>query len=257
MKFYSYFVILFFVVFVSCKPTKTTINISKRAKRMSSKKVIRKHLTAQFNKKTIDAKFKVHYKDQKNGLGFTVRMKIKKDKVIWLKGTKFINLFKAKITPTSISYYSPIKKIYFEGNFSMLKQLLGVDINFEQLQNLFLGQAIIDLKKEEQGIEIKENRYKLSPKVQSKLFNIFFFVNPSHFKLEKQSVVSTKKNVKLDVLYPKYSIIDNVVYPENINIRVRKNNNLTKIDIILKSIVFDTKINTLYHVPSNYKRINI
>ncbi len=257
MKFKTQIVLLFIVVLSACKPTKNVIDASKTAKKMSSKKIIRKHLAVHFERETIDAKFKVHYQDKKTGLGFSVRMKIKKDEVIWLKGTKLITLFKAKITPTSVRYYSSVKKNYFEGDFSMIQQLLGVEINFEQLQNLFLGQAILDLKKEKQVVEIKDNAHVLSPKVQSALFDVFFFVNPSHFKLDKQSVVNTEKELQLDILYPRYKVIDKEVYPEDIHIRVHQKNALTKIDFSLKSVVFDTEINTSYRVPSSYKKITL
>ena len=49
---------------------------------------------------------------------------------------KFINVFKAKITPDKVRFYSPVEKKYFEGDFSMLEKLLGTKINFQQLQNL-------------------------------------------------------------------------------------------------------------------------
>ena len=99
---------------------------------MPAKKVVRKHISSSFDKKTVDAKLKVAFKNNKNSESFSVRMKMKKDEVIWLKGTKLITVFKAKITPTSVSYYSSYFKNYFEGDFSMLKKLLGTDINFSQ-----------------------------------------------------------------------------------------------------------------------------
>ena len=43
----------------------------------------------------------------------SVYLRIKKDEVIWLKGTKFINVFKAKITPDKVRFYSPDREKIF------------------------------------------------------------------------------------------------------------------------------------------------
>ncbi len=99
------------------------------AKEISAKKVAKKHIAANFDRETVDAKLKVNFNNGKTKQSLSVNMKIIKDEVIWLRGTKFITVFKAKITPTSVSYYSPFAKNYFEGDFSMIKKLLGVEIN--------------------------------------------------------------------------------------------------------------------------------
>ena len=149
------------------------IDVTAIAKDMSARKVARKHIAANFNRKTLDAKLKVNFDNEKTNQSLSVSMKIKKDEVIWLKGTKFITIFKAEITPTSVRYYSSFFKNYFEGDFSMIEQLLGVKINFEQLQNLFLGQSLLNVKEEDQDVEIVNNAYILSPEKQTELFDVF------------------------------------------------------------------------------------
>jgi hypothetical protein len=46
---------------------------------------------------------------------------------------------KASITPTSVSYYGT----YFEGDFSALSQWLGTDLDYNKIQNMLLGEALI------------------------------------------------------------------------------------------------------------------
>ena len=178
MKFLKY-ILLFTIVFTSCKTNKNMIDANAVAKDISARKVAKKHVAANFNKKTIDAKLKVNFDNEKTSQSLSVSMKIKKDEVIWLKGSKFLTVFKAEITPTSVKYYSSIFKHYFEGDFSLIKTLLGVDMNFQQLQNLFLGQALLDTTEEKHSVEIVNNRYILSPETQTALFDIFFNINPS------------------------------------------------------------------------------
>lgn len=225
------------------------------AKDISAKKVAKKHTAANFDRETIDAKLKVNFNNGKTNQSLNVNMKIIKDEVIWLKGTKFITVFKAEITPTSVRYYSSFFKNYFEGDFSMIKKLLGVEINFEQLQNLFLGQSLLNVKKEKQQVEIVNNRYILSPEKQAKLFDIFFTINPSHFKLDEQSIVNTEKKLRLDIKYPSYTLIDDVVFPSAINIKAKNPKSVTDIDLLYKSVVFDTALKMSFNLPSGYKRL--
>ena len=247
---------VFMLVFTSCKTKKVMIDTNAIAKEISARKVAKKHIVANFDRETIDAKLKVNFSNNKRKESFSVRMKIKKDEVIWLKGSKFITIFKVKITPTSIRYYSSLLKNYFEGDFSMLQKLLGTKINFNQLQNILLGQSLLNVKEEKQQVEILNNTYILSPENQASLFDIFFSINPSHFKLDKQSIVNTAKNKRLDILYPSYTLVDNVVFPSKMEIKAKKSTSFTNIDFTLKSVVFDTELEMPFSLPSGYKLLN-
>lgn len=232
------------------------IDANATAKDISARKVAKRHIAANFDKKTLDAKLKVNFDNGKTKQGLTVHLKMKKDEVIWLKGSKLITVFKAEITPTSVRYYSPVFKNSFEGDFSMIKELLGVEINFEQLQNLFLGQSLLNVKEEDQEVKIENNSYVLSPKKQAALFDIFFTINPAHFKLDAQSIVNTEKDLRLDVKYPSYNFIKDVVFPSGINIKAKNPKSVTVIDLEYKLVTFNTDIFMSFNIPNTYKKLN-
>jgi hypothetical protein len=254
---YIKYVLLLVIVFTSCKIKKSTVDSGASIKELSIRKVLKKHASADFNKKTIAAKFKVDFEDNKMKQSISVSLKIKKDEVIWLKGTKFINVFKAKITPEGVQFYSPIEKIYFEGDFSVLEKLLGIEINFQQLQNLFLGQSIIAPKKERQKVAVINNLHVVTPLVQASLFDVFFAIDPLHFKLSYQSIINTSKRQRLDINYPSYTLVEDAFFPELIKIKAKRNKEITSIDFNLKSIVFDVPIDTSFTIPKGYKRMNL
>ncbi|WBX73715.1 DUF4292 domain-containing protein [Tenacibaculum pacificus] len=255
----KYFVILsiLFLSFTSCKSSKNLTGNSTTIKEISARRVAKKHVAANFDEKNIDARLKVNYSTTKEKVGFSVRMKIKKGEVIWLKGVKFITVFKAKITPTRVQFYSPFYKNYFDGDFSMLKKLLGTDINFEQLQNMLLGQSLLNVKSKRQEVVITEKAYQLSPKKQSELFDIFFLINPIHYKLNKQSIVNSAKKQRLDIRYPSYSNKNNILFPEKIKINAKQHKQVTAIDITTRSVDFNTKLNIDFRMPNGYKEIKL
>ncbi|SNR13853.1 DUF4292 domain-containing protein [Tenacibaculum jejuense] len=255
-KVYLILTTLIIATLSSCKSTKETTSTA-TLKNLSARRVVKKHLASNFEGNTIDAKLKVRYKDKKEDIGFSVKMKIKKDEVIWLKGTKIITVFKAKITPEKVSFYSPYKKNYFEGDFSMLKELLGFDVNFEQLQNMLLGQAVLDITENKQKVDIVNRSYQLYPKKQPLLFDIFYQIHPDHYKLKKQYLVNQLKEQRLDIDYADYIKKDNLLFPKRTIITAKEKNKFTNINIEVRSINFNTNLEMPFRIPSGYKEIKL
>lgn len=254
MRFFKY-ILFITIALTACKSSKKMIDDNAIAKSMSAKKVAKKHVAVNFDKKTVDAKLKVNFDNQKTSQSLSVSMKMIKDEVIWLKGTKFITVFKAEITPTSVRYYSSFFKNSFEGDFSMIEELLGVEINFEQLQNLFLGQALQNVSNEDQNVTIVNNNYVLAPEVQNALFDIFYTINPAHFKLDNQYLVNGEKNLRLDVSYPSYNLINDELFPSAIKIMAKDEKRITKIDLDYKEVEFDVPVDMSFKIPSGYKKL--
>jgi len=255
MKFFKY-ILIFTITFTSCKSSKKTTDAS-NVKITSAKRIVKKHIASNFNEETVDAKLKVDFKNEKQEIGLSVRMKIKKDEVIWLKGTKFITVFKAKITPNKVSFYSPYKKNYIEGDFETLKEILGFEINFNQLQNLILGQTLYDINAEEHSAALVENDYVLKPKKQPELFDILYKINQVHFKLNEQSLMNNEKKQSLNILYPNYKETDNTLFPETIQIKANQKTKASNIGITIRSIIFDEDISIPYKIPEGYQEIKL
>lgn len=256
MKSLKYITILVFLVFTACKTTKQVAAIT-TIKKMSAKRIAKKHTLAHFNKNTVAAKLGVQYKDAKEQHRFSVKLRMLKDSIIWLKGTKLITVFKAKITPSTFSYYSPLEKRYFEGSFDMLEKLLGTKINFNQLQNLLLGEAVYNLKAQKYLATIIEKAYVLTPKKQSKLFHLNFKVNPQHYKLDAQSISSISEKKALQVVYKSYVKKEGALFPKKVHLKATQNNNFTHLFMDVKQIDFNENLDFSYRVPGGYKRIEV
>ncbi len=254
MKFLHYLLVFLFV-FTSCKSKKNIMKSGIIVREMSAKKVSKKHSASSFDVETVSAKLKVSFSNGRLKLKPNISLKIKKDEVIWIKASKFLLLFKAKITPKVVSFYIPLNQSFFEGDFKSLKKYLGFEVSFKQLQNFFLGQSLINLEDHKLEVRIENNKYVLSPKKQRLLYDVFFAINPTNFKLYKQSVVVLEKNQSVEVLYPKYKYINNVYFPSEINIRAKQLNKFTNIDFELKQLELGKEIDTSFSIPKGYKQI--
>lgn len=250
-------ILVVMLVITSCKTKSVAVENSVDIKSLSARKVSNRHIANSFQKQTIDAKLKVSYKDNKNKQNLVVKLRVDKDKMIWLNVTYkgLILVARAKITPQSVSYYEKVNKTYFKGNFNVLKNFLGAEVNFTQLQNLLLGQAIFDLKAQKYNATVNNKSHLLTPKQQQALFGILFWINPTHFKLNKQELKNLDNNQQLDIDYKNYAVIDGETFPKRIEIRAISEEKLTSIDIDYRSIAFNRKIRTPFRIPNGYKQV--
>ncbi|MFY0603953.1 MAG: DUF4292 domain-containing protein [Flavobacteriaceae bacterium] len=256
---FSFFLL---IVFSSCKTIKNVTEANGVIKKMSARRIVKKHLENTFNANTLDSKMRVIYSNtnkegERTRNTFTVRLRMRKDSVIWIKANKVITVFKAKITPNSFSFYVsiPNQKGYFEGDYSVLKRMLGVDINFTQLQNMLLGQSIFEMKGKKYEAEIEPNAYKLTPKIQDRLFDVFLRINPNHFKLNQLYLTNESKKQSLRVDYKGYKQFNTTRVPIGITMNAIEGLKYTYINLDYKSIVLDKPINIPYRIPRGYKRM--
>jgi len=225
---------------------------------ISTKKIISNHYDNTFNQKTVNANLNAKYSDNKMSTSVNIKLRIDMDKTIWMSATKLgFPLAKVKITPSRVSYYEKLKGTYYDGDFALLSKWLGTELDYDKVQNILLGQAVLNLKKEKYDSKIDNHLYQLSPIKESELFGILFFMNPDNFKLNRQEITNTEKQQLLSVSYENYKNIKGEQFPENINIRATDRNNLTTINIQYKSVEFNEVLTFPFEIPSGYKEITL
>lgn len=240
------------VLFSSCKTTKSTVSMNH-----ATLKLLKEYNHAIFSKKTIQAKIKLHYQDPNISQNVTIKLRIKKDEVIWMSAS-FLGfpIAKAKITPTKVQYYEKVKKTYFDGDFSLLSSVLGRELNFQQLQNILLGQSLMNL--DSQFTSVSDGKsFKIIPIKQDPLFDIFYWINPSHFKLDKQEINATKEKQTLTIDYVAYQKLADTYFPKTIVIDAVQPKQTTRIDMSFKNVEFDKKLNYTFKIPTGYKEIKL
>lgn len=241
----------------SCKSKKSLTNME-GIEDISTKKIISNHYDNNFNQKSVNANLNAKYSDNKMSTSVNIKLRIDMDKTIWMSASKLnFTLAKLKITPDRVSYYEKLKGTYYDGDFSLLSEWLGTELDYQKVQNILLGQAVLNLKKEKYDSKIDNQLYLLSPIKENELFGILFFMNPDNFKLNRQEITNTEKQQLLSVSYANYKNIKGEQFPENINIRATDRNNLTTINIEYKSVEFNEELTFPFEIPSGYKEISL
>lgn len=250
------FKILILILFLAgCKSPKSIISSGEPNTRLSSKLIIKEHLKQKANFKTLQARVKVEYIQGNKSQMHTISLRIEKDKTIWINS--FLNVIRIKITPEKVGYYNKLDNTFFEGDFSLISDLLGIEIDFNKAQNLLLGEALFDLQSELYDANIHESSYLLQPKEQNALLEIFFLLNPKHFKMDSQQLAQPLKRRMLQIDYENYQEVKNQVLPRHIKIIALENNEETIINMEFKSVYLNRDLRFPFRIPSGFQEIVI
>tara|TARA_R110000787_G_scaffold109035_2_gene217539 strand:+ start:25270 stop:26046 length:777 start_codon:yes stop_codon:yes gene_type:complete len=224
---------------------------------MSSKDIIKTHDEAQPIFSTIAARMHVQYESGKDMQSLTVSLRMEKDQKIWIKASILgITLAKLYITPESVSYYETITNTYFDGDFSLLSDWLGTDIDFEKAQGILLGQSIFNLDNKYKS-DVIANKYRLQPKMQPHNFIHSLLVNPDNFKIASESLSQPTDNRMFTINYGDYQSIEGGYYPSEFKIIATQKEEKTKIVVNYKKIDYNVSIRFPFTIPNGYEEIQI
>lgn len=244
---------LFLLTLGACKSTKTVTG-GEVDPNLSTRNIINNHYSNQPRFRTLSGRIKIDYSNGDETQGVNVSLRMEKDKVIWISGP--LGVVKAHITPEKVSFYNKLQNEYFDGDFSYLSHLLGTDLDFEKVQNLLLGNAVLDLRKEKFTSEIDGGNYQLKPKKARELFKILFQLEPKNFKIAFQQISQPEKARQLHAKYTYQNILGNAL-PEEIQIVAEDEEDLTTIDLSFRNLELNKPMSFPYKIPKGYDKITL
>ncbi|QIE59954.1 DUF4292 domain-containing protein [Rasiella rasia] len=252
-KFIVVVVLALFVV--GCKGTKS---VSGTVKNLSVKNIATAHNNASPNFKTLAARVFVVYRDEKKEQSITISVRMEKDKTIWMKASLLgITLAKAKITTERVQYYETVGKTYFDGDFSLLSNWLGTEINFQQAQSILLGESIFNLNQGNYTSEVVADKYKVQPKNQDPNFIYSLLMLSGNFRIASETLSQPDKGRILTIRYDDYQTIEGALYPKEIHVLASENDSTTKIDLTYRKIEPNVSISFPFTIPDGYSEMKL
>ena len=255
IRFLKTALLILVILFTACKSAKSVTNSGVLDSRITSKELIRAHKKQDFKFKTLQSKVKVEYTQGTKSQSHTVNLRMEKDKTIWISAS--FAVVRAKITPERVSFYNKLDNTYFDGDFSLISDLLGTELDFNNVQSLLLGQALFDLNKKDFETDVFDTSYLLTPQDQNTLFEIFYLLNPSHFLMDSQQLAQPLERRMLQIDYKNYQEVEKHILPQNIRVIAVEDTEETIIDMELKSVSLNNDLRFPFRIPSGFKEIEI
>ena len=245
-------VFLITLLATSCKSSKVVAE-GKVDNRLTAKTIIKNHYKGALDFTTLSGRMKIDYSDGGSTQSVGVSLRMEKDKTIWLSAP--LGVVKAYITPTRVSFYNKLQNEYFDGDFSYLSNLLGTDLDFSQVQNLLLGQAIFDLRDNKYDVAQNTDSYELKPKRSADLFKLLFRIEPQNFKMATQQLAQPWKKRLLQINYKNYQERNARILPNEVSILAIDDDERTTIAIEYRNIEFNRSLNFPYKIPKGFDEI--
>ena len=250
-----YFLFLIILLLVGCRATKTITSKAEVKANMTAKELIRENQNQNTRFKTMQAKVKIDYTQDQKSQGYTVNLRIAKGKIIWINAT--LGLARVMITPDKVRFYDKVNNQYFDGDYALLSDLLGIDLDYNKVENLLLGEAIYNLKADNYSISTHENSYVLQPKEQKDLLELFFLLNPSHYKMDSQQLFQPTKRRILEIDYKSYQKVSKQILPENLKIIAVEDTEEVSIEMEYRSVSLNEELRFPFSIPLGFKEIRI
>ena len=189
--------------------------------------------------------------------GFDLIFRFKKNEKILISGSLFLPIFKVLIDQNKISGYQKFDKTFFDVNYDEIYNKLGINLGFYEIENLLLGNPILDLTKSE-NFKIYQNEKNMliySMEKENVIYNMTF--DPKSNKLLSQEITQLKLNRYLKIYYNSFQKLNSFDLPRLIGILINDGKNLIKLTISNQSREINNELSFPFKIPSNYKKIKL
>ena len=206
----------------------------------------------------------------------TVTIRILAGEKVWISAP--LGAIRLLITKDSIKYYNKLERNYIKTDFSYIEDLLGLNVTYDMLEKLLFGQPVLELGSRDFEKKLNKENNQTPNKLRSYVFkkkvnfdnNQFiglFYINPYNFKLNSQKFFEEQDSIKIadkskmfkspqtfSINYKNYTTINKEVYPKRI---LFLDSNNKSINIDMKSVVINKKLNIPFRIPRGYNQINV
>ncbi len=176
----------------------------------------------------------------------------KRDSIIYVHLSKFgIELSRAILTPEKLTFVNRFDKTYYKGDYSIIRTLYGLSLNYEMIQAIILGETITDSNVATSNIN--DTLIKFNSNDNSKgLISQEITYNETKNRILKNSITDFSTLQSADIMYNSYINISNYFFPNNYTVELPD----LKINIESENIKVDVPGPTSLTIPEKYKPIN-
>lgn len=201
------------------------------------------------------------YDDGTNNMGFTAHFRIKSQEIIWGAISKAgFSVGRLKITTDSLFFMDKFNKEYYAYTFDELNHEMGIQTNYQMIEDFIMGNPVIEFNKEDQ---LEKGSESFTITAQRLPFIITNEINKSFKRVTKVQVENKEvPDNTVEVDYTDFKSYDRNNFPNKTKIvaqGVDQENNALKINVELDhSKVKFTKnqLNFPFSISDSYVKKN-
>jgi hypothetical protein len=203
--------------------------------------------------------------NQTNNFNANIRMRI--DSAIWISISPAlgIEVARAFITPDSLKFINRINGTFFTGNYAYLNNLLQIEVNFNMIQSILIGNSYLHYTvenfvsaKDEQGLilsTLRKRKIRRGSELElPQILTQEIWYSPSQSKIIRMEMQDYRPVRKFSVLYPTFTMEQDIKVPSQLIIQAQAEKQVF-IDLSYSRITVNQNQNLPFSIPKNYEQI--
>lgn len=215
------------------------------------------------------AKLDIAFKTDKMSDSFKMHARIRKDSAIWLSATYYaVEAARFLITEDTVKFMDRKNNKYFVGDFDYINEKFDVELDFESLQALILGNSAGIAEQEKIKSYPSSGLYHLSSIGKRKLKRasekdpeklktdvaLDVSLYPESYKVARLFLQDFKQNKSMTSVYDKYQKIDNQLVPEKTQLSIVADQNVNATIEYLK-VTLNKPLKFSFSIPEKYEKL--
>jgi hypothetical protein len=265
------YVIIFFFIAYACK-TLENISAYEQLRPMSSHKLLKNMESNAFQYDCLSIQ-RIHcqFKNNNTKVSFKAILQAEKNKKILLRIYKINVLFgHVYLTPDSVKFINYLNKTYLISDYQYVSKMLGIDINFEQIQSLIANQSPIYYSNTDyfrsytdsgmyvlQSRENQRTRTYSIKQEQGGYALQTFYIDPRHFTIQKCTFRDFSGTRQLYIEYADFEALNSWLYPKKIHVYFYNDKEQVAMRMRLNNISLEQGPSYTFTIPDNYKPLNV
>lgn len=195
----------------------------------------------------------VFFSDSSTEQNIQASIQIEKGKRILISLKAFMfTVGKVYITPNRVSYYEMLNNTYYDGDFQMISKILGVELSYNQVENLLLGQTIVAFDQVHQLVT-DANKALMIQRIK-KHFVLAQFSSSGRLQSEWVSEKNGSQEYLASLQYDRPTDFSGVEIPKMIVLSTKTKKKL-HVEIDYQKIKWNEQLKWNYEIPSRYKEV--
>ncbi|MDI9320232.1 MAG: DUF4292 domain-containing protein [Phycisphaerales bacterium] len=202
--------------------------------------------------KTISAKAKMHYESGDKSFDFVANIRMRKDSIIWVSVTVagIIQITRAVITPDSFKLILYTEKQVFAGAIEKANEFLPPGINFYSLQNLLLGNPILNKSNTVNVADASPNwvvRFEQENYIEQALYD-----KTDSTLRQNHLITQGVSNKTLTHILSNFETINGQKIATERKLNAINDSTAMQVDMSYSNILIDEELSYPFSIPKNY-----
>ncbi len=211
----------------SCKSRKKAVaTLPGATESMALEALIDSAYKANYTADWLSGKMGIDYKNAGSSLSFGANIRIREDSILWASITPGfgIEAVRVVLTTDSLKILNRLSSTYFLGDYTYLERMLGVSLEFKDIQSLLLGNYFEYQNRPYKKSYLDNGQYVLE-NLNAEPYSMMKLQGQS-YKLMQFMFEDKKVNRKLDIKYADHTAVGTGLVPFSSKTRVTAANTI-------------------------------